>query len=165
MQNFIYKLPNKELLFTVFAVIFTFIMVLTAYVVNIPNTQALNTCATGWRVSSASRTINCSGECRSVSKTSGLDFFVGTKTLNEWASFISNPPSNASLSTGGGCVPPSIDGLRWRCHYTGGGFATTPWVCGTGTSSGGITYATCLANPSISDPEVYCSTLCNNTQC
>ena len=162
MQNFIYKLPNKELLFIVFAVIFTLSMIFTVYVVNIPDTQALNTCATGWRVSSTSTTINCSGECRYVSKTSGSDFFVPTKTSSEWGSFISNPPSNASLSTGGGCAPSPTFGLRWQCVCDDPVDPDPVWVCSANPPSD--CSSVCRFGIALF-PDIYCSSLCNNSGC
>jgi len=97
-QNFTYRILDNRFLLIVLATVFALGMIFTTYVFTVPETQALNTCPTGYQVLGSSKTINCSGICRVVSK-GGASIFVGTRTASEYNTFIGNPPVGTSISS------------------------------------------------------------------
>lgn len=66
---------------------------------SIPNVYAINSVNSGFRLNSNAQTINAHNTCRVSRTTSGSNVFAPTRTSSEWSNFISNRPSNVSLSS------------------------------------------------------------------
>ena len=107
---------SKSKILTVLSLFLVLGAISATYFISVPQSDALNTCATGWQVGT-SKTVNCHSVCRVVSKSgAGSDFFVPTASSTEWGNFRSVPPSNASFST-----------------CSGGNTCSSVYLCGQGT--------------------------------
>jgi hypothetical protein len=91
----------KKINLNIFSKIILFIFCLTPIIV-----FASDTVPTGFRTKKIAREITAHAICRSVKNNLEKEYFVPTKTLVEWQSFINNAPSDVALSL---CVTAAVD--------------------------------------------------------
>ncbi len=95
-----------------------FLLIITIFfsVFMINQTNALNTCNTWFKINSSDKEINCHLICKKVKSNSSTNYFVPTKSANEWLQFRNNIWTKATLSE---CYTYSwYTGSYWSCSKT-----------------------------------------------
>ncbi len=131
--------------------------------------QALDTCATGWKVNNgATVTVDCPAECKKVVNACGSAIFVPTKTAAEWLTFKNNLPAGVTLATccsaqgvacavdGDCCSTFCRDG--YCCDTTCGNTCRACDVSGPFESVGECTNIPNSTDPDNECPELNCTT-------